>query len=75
MLTRAGIPNDNWKLFVNWNCIPSQAPEELEKAGDIRILATIVHLLRELPIIYNNNNLLHFRVNLTLALYHDTPLL
>ena len=73
MLTRAGIATNTWTLVVNWNYIKVQ--EQVDKDISIRILATIVHLLKELPIMFNNDNLIHFRVNLTLALYHDTSLL
>ena len=73
MLDRANIANNNWKLDINWNIIPT--PEAIDASVDIRMLAIIAHLVKDLPIMFNNDNLMHFRANLTLALYNGTSIL
>ncbi len=73
MLDKVGIDNSTWTLSINKNVIHST--EAIEGPTDIVILATIVHVLKEIPILINNQYLEYFRMNLTLALYHNTSIL
>ena len=73
MLAKIGVDNLEWTLSINKNVIHST--EAVDGPTDIVALAIIVHLLKEILVVINNENLEYFRMNLTLALYHDTSIL
>jgi hypothetical protein len=73
MLTKCQISNTDWSLSINFNIIKTQ--NNLSSPGDIRILAIIIHAIKELPIMFTDENLNTLRANITLALYYNTSVL
>ena len=65
---------DNWMKKINMDVIPP-ADGFVDNQTDIRILAIICSIMKQLPICFNDTNLLYFRRNLTLSLYEDSRIL
>ena len=66
--------NEGWTLVTNMNVLPI-VDSVLEQHSDIKILAIICHLMKQLPISFTDSNLVHFRANLTLSLYRNANML
>jgi len=73
MVVKCGISNEDWSLLINFNIITAQ--NNLTSLGDIRILAIILHVLKDLPILFTDANLDNLRTNITLALYNNSSIL
>jgi len=75
MLQSSGFQRDNWSMTLNRNVIHRVEEEFSEHQSDIRILAIICFLMKDLPIYFNDIHLSYFRRNLTLALYENSSIL
>ncbi len=75
MLESSGIPHDNWSMIMNRNVLQNVVETFSENQSDIRILAIICFLMKDLPICFTDIHLLYFRRNLTLALYENSSIL
>ncbi len=73
MVAKCGISNNDWISLIDFNIITAQ--NNLRSLGDIRILAIILHVLKDLPILFTDANLDNLRTNITLALHYNSALL
>ena len=75
MLEASRLSQDGWIMTINRNVIQSADESFSENQADIRILAIICFILKDLPICFTDIHLLYFRRNLTIALYENSSIL
>ena len=74
MLEGCGLLQDGgWILSLNRYVL--QDDQFSENQADIRILAIICFIMKDLPICFTDAHLLYFRRNITLALYENSSIL
>ena len=74
MLGQEGLPIEGWTRHENVNILPV-VRSVVEPHSDIKILALICHIMKQVPICFTDSNLVHFRANLTLSLYRNANIL
>ena len=75
MLEASRMSQDGWIMVINQNVIQTADEIFSENQADIRILAIICFILKDLPICFTDVHLLYFRRNLSLALYENSSIL
>ena len=75
MLIASGLPYDGWIISINKNVVETADAIFSDNQADVRILATICFIMKDLPICFTDIHLLYFRRNITLALYENSSIL
>lgn len=76
MLERSDLLRDSWRIVINRGTTLKYTEQIFEDYdADIRILAIISFIMKNIPICFTIEHLLYFRRNLTIALYENSSIL